>query len=154
MAQTRTDAASILRPAGVEHDPMEIFAGQYGALAEVLARCGLTGADLTAVGIANQRETTVVWEKRPAGRSAMRWCGSAGAPQKSATPFCSDRTLTDSIRRRDRAAAGRVFFGDQDASGFWTTCPGAQERAARGEAAVRHGGQLADLEADRRARRM
>ena len=86
-------------PGWVEHDPMEIFAGQYGALAEVLARCGLTGADLTAVGIANQRETTVVWEKetgRPVCNAVVWQC-------RRTTEICDailrDRTLTDSIRR-------------------------------------------------------
>ena len=47
----------------VEHDPMEIYASQYGVLTEVLARSGLDASELAAIGITNQRETTIVWDK-------------------------------------------------------------------------------------------
>ena len=47
----------------VEHDPMEIWSSQSGVLAEVIARAGITQHDIIAIGITNQRETTVVWDK-------------------------------------------------------------------------------------------
>ena len=47
----------------VEHDPTEIWATQIGVAHEALAKSGLDGADLAAIGITNQRETTVVWDK-------------------------------------------------------------------------------------------
>ncbi len=50
-------------PGYVEHDPMEIYASQYGVLSEVLARTGIAAEEISAIGITNQRETTVVWEK-------------------------------------------------------------------------------------------
>lgn len=47
----------------VEHDPMEIWASQSGVLAEVIARAGITQHDIIGIGITNQRETTIVWDK-------------------------------------------------------------------------------------------
>jgi glycerol kinase len=47
----------------VEHDPMEIWASQYGVLQEVMAKTNLTQENIAAIGITNQRETTIVWDK-------------------------------------------------------------------------------------------
>jgi glycerol kinase len=51
------------RPGWVEHDPMDIWGTQIGAATEALATHGLEPADIAAIGIANQRETTVVWDR-------------------------------------------------------------------------------------------
>jgi glycerol kinase len=51
------------QPGWVEHDPEEILSSQLAVAAEALAQAGLAAADLAAVGIANQRETVVVWER-------------------------------------------------------------------------------------------
>ncbi len=48
----------------VEHDPREIWGSQVGVAGEVLAKAGLDATDIAAIGITNQRETTVVWNKR------------------------------------------------------------------------------------------
>lgn len=50
-------------PGWVEHDPMEIWASQSSVLIEVLARAGIHSDEVAAIGITNQRETTVIWEK-------------------------------------------------------------------------------------------
>jgi len=47
----------------VEHDPIEIWASQSGTAAEVLARGGISASDVHAIGITNQRETTIVWDR-------------------------------------------------------------------------------------------
>jgi len=47
----------------VEHDPMEIWSSQYGVMMETLAKSGVEIGDVAAIGITNQRETTLVWEK-------------------------------------------------------------------------------------------
>src|SRR5450631_816372 len=52
------------RPGWVEHDPVEILERSDDVIRAVLARAGITAADLVAVGITNQRETTVVWDRR------------------------------------------------------------------------------------------
>ena len=52
------------RPGWVEHDPKELWATQLATAREVLAKAGLTAADIASIGITNQRETTVVWDRR------------------------------------------------------------------------------------------
>ena len=47
----------------VEHDPMEIWSSQYGVMNEVVAQSGVDAHDIAAIGITNQRETTILWEK-------------------------------------------------------------------------------------------
>lgn len=51
------------QPGWVEHDPMEIWSTQAGVTAEAVVKAGITGAQIAAMGITNQRETTVVWNK-------------------------------------------------------------------------------------------
>ena len=51
------------REGWVEHDPMEIWSSQYGVLMEVLAKSGISPEEIAAIGITNQRETTILWEK-------------------------------------------------------------------------------------------
>jgi len=52
------------RPGWVEHDPDEIWSTQLGVAVEAVTQAGLTGRDIAAIGLANQRETTVVWDRR------------------------------------------------------------------------------------------
>jgi glycerol kinase len=52
------------QPGWVEHDPLEIWSSQFATAQEVLAKAGLTATDIAAIGITNQRETTVVWNRR------------------------------------------------------------------------------------------
>ena len=51
------------QPGWVEHDPMEIYASQYSVLIEAIAKSGISADDIAAIGITNQRETTIVWDK-------------------------------------------------------------------------------------------
>src|SRR2546426_8277177 len=57
------------KPGWVEHDATEIWATQLHTATEALGKAGLTAADIAAVGITNQRETTVVWERDTGARS-------------------------------------------------------------------------------------
>lgn len=50
-------------PGWVEHDANEIWSSQLGVAAEAVAKAGLRGTDIAAIGITNQRETTVVWDR-------------------------------------------------------------------------------------------
>ena len=66
-------------PGWVEHDPMEILSTELLAMAEVFEKSGLSPTDIAAIGITNQRETTIVWEK------------STGKPQRhclAVPPHC------------------------------------------------------------------
>lgn len=59
----------------VEHDPMDIWSSQYGVMMEVVAKSGVAPEDIAAIGITNQRETTIVWD-RETGRpvyNAIVW---------------------------------------------------------------------------------
>lgn len=52
------------QPGWVEHDPMEIYASQYAVLMEAVAKSGIAGHEIAAIGITNQRETAIVWDRR------------------------------------------------------------------------------------------
>src|SRR5580765_903864 len=52
------------QPGWVEHDANEIWATQSGVAADALLKAGLVATDIAAIGITNQRETTVVWDRR------------------------------------------------------------------------------------------
>ena len=70
------------QPGWVEHDPMEIYSSQYGVLNEVLAQTGVPVEEVAGIGITNQRETTVVWD-RETGRpvcNAIVWQCRRTAP--------------------------------------------------------------------------
>jgi len=61
----------------VEHDPMEIYSTQLGVLVEAKARAGIFAGDIAAIGITNQRETTIVWDKttgRPVHNAIVWQC--------------------------------------------------------------------------------
>src|SRR6184192_455328 len=69
------------QPGWVEHDPTEIWATQSGVMHEALAKAGAGARDIAAIGITNQRETTVIWE-RATGRPihpAVVWQSRASA---------------------------------------------------------------------------
>src|SRR6266700_5383346 len=59
----------------VEHDPLEIWASQIEVARVVLTQAGLKASDLAALGITNQRETTIVWERKTgdASQNAIVW---------------------------------------------------------------------------------
>ena len=65
----------------VEHDPMEIWSSQYGVMNEVVAQSGVDAHDIAAIGITNQRETTILWEKatgRPIYNAIVWQCRRTG----------------------------------------------------------------------------
>ena len=89
------------KPGWVEHDAMEIWGSQIGVAKEVLSKCGLTVNDIAAIGITNQRETTVVWDKntgKPVYNAIVWQC-------RRTAPICDDlkdRGLAEkSARRQD-----------------------------------------------------
>ena len=72
----------------VEHNPMEIWSTQYGVMNEVVAQSGVDVHDIAAIGITNQRETTILWEKAT-GRPTMPSSGSAAARHRWWMNCCS-----------------------------------------------------------------
>lgn len=70
------------RPGWVEHDPIDIWSSQIGVASEALSRAGLTAAEIAAIGITNQRETTVVWNRKTGNPvyNAIVWQDRRTAP--------------------------------------------------------------------------
>ncbi|MGH7996743.1 MAG: glycerol kinase GlpK [Opitutaceae bacterium] len=95
-AAQREFAQSYPRPGWVEHDPLEIWASQSATAAEALARAGLDSSSIAAVGLANQRETTVVWDAR------------TGAPVHPAIVWQDRRTAEACARLRSEGAEDLV----------------------------------------------
>ena len=115
----------------VEHDPMEIWSSQYGVMMEVIAQTGVTPAQIAAIGITNQRETTILWEK-DTGRpicNAIVWQCRRTAP-------IVDRLLADGLGDHIRQTTGLVpdaYFSATKIRWMLDHVEGAQERARRGE---------------------
>lgn len=70
------------RPGWVEHDPIDIWSSQIGVASEALSRAGVTAAEIAAIGITNQRETTVVWNRKTGNPvyNAIVWQDRRTAP--------------------------------------------------------------------------
>ena len=74
------------KPGWVEHDPVEIWHNLERIAPEALAQAGATPDQVVALGIANQRETTVLWDRhtgRPVSRAASGRCSRAGLPRRA-----------------------------------------------------------------------
>jgi len=60
----------------VEHNPLEIWSTQLSVAAEVIVKAGLSATDINSIGITNQRETTVVWDRETAGFIIYNFCNA------------------------------------------------------------------------------
>jgi glycerol kinase len=115
----------------VEHDPMEIYSSQYAVMMELLAKKDIAPKDIAAIGITNQRETTVVWD-RQTGRpvyNAIVW-------QCRRTSGIVDKLKQEGLEDYIRKATGLVpdaYFSGTKIKWILDHAEGARERAARGE---------------------
>ncbi len=131
------------QPGWVEHDAEEIWQSQLEVGREVLDQCGLSAADVAAIGITNQRETTVLWDRATGepihnaivwqDRRTASFCDSlreAGHTERVQQKtgllidayFCATklRWLLDNVPdARDRAERGELAFGTIDSWLFW-----------------------------------
>ena len=119
------------REGWVEHAPMEIWSSQYAVMMEVLAKTGVSPAEVAAIGITNQRETTILWD-RATGRpihNAIVWQCRRTAP-------LVDRLLADGLGDHIRRTTGLVpdaYFSATKIRWLLDHVEGAQEKAERGE---------------------
>ncbi|HTS22007.1 MAG TPA: glycerol kinase GlpK [Casimicrobiaceae bacterium] len=121
------------QPGWVEHDPMEIWATQSGVMAEALAKAGIGAADIAALGITNQRETTVLWERatgKPVAK-AIVWQDRRTAPDCDALRAAGHAAL---IARKTGLVIDAYFSGTK-LRWLLDHVPGARARAKRGELA-------------------
>ena len=132
------------QPGWVEHDPMEIWSSQSSVLTEALAQTGISPEELAAIGITNQRETTVVWDKetgRPIHHAIVWQCRrTAGLCEalkqdQALTAYIQAHTgllidayfsatklkwILDRVEgARARARAGKLLFGTVDSWLVW-----------------------------------
>jgi glycerol kinase len=118
-------------PGHVEHDPEAIWSTQLKVAQDALAKGKLTAADIAAVGIANQRETTILWEKatgKPVA-NAIVW------QSRITAPIC-DRLKADGLEEKFREKTGLVvdaYFSATKIKHLLDTIPGLRRRAEAGE---------------------
>src|SRR5262245_43654470 len=121
------------RPGWVEHDPQEIWASQSGVATQALEKAQLTASDVAAIGITNQRETTVVWD-RETGRpicNAIVWRGRRAAA-------AGDRLKAEGLGKMIRRKTGLVidaYFSGTKLQWILKHVPGAKTRAKAGQLA-------------------
>ena len=119
------------QPGWVEHDPMEIWATQSSTLTEALAKSGIHNDEIAAIGITNQRETTVVWEKatgKPVYNAIVWQCRRTAA-------ICEElkaRGLDNYVRENTGLLLDAYFSGTK-VKWILDNVAGAREKAERGE---------------------
>src|SRR4051794_737146 len=117
----------------VEHDPHEIWNTQHAVMHEAIAQAGITAKDLRAIGITNQRETTLLWDR------------STGEPLANAIVWQDRRTAPQCDALRDAGHAATVaaktglvidaYFSGTKLQWLLDHVPGARSRAEQGELA-------------------
>lgn len=119
------------KPGWVEHDPMEIWATQRSSLTEVLAQSDIANEEVAAIGITNQRETTIVWEKdtgHPVYNAIVWQC-------RRTADFC-EKLKADGHEDYIRDTTGLVvdaYFSGSKIAWILDNVEGARERAEKGE---------------------
>ena len=116
----------------VEHDPMEIWSSQYGVMNEVVAQSGVDAHDIAAIGITNQRETTILWEKAT-GRpiyNAIVWQCRRTAPLVD--ELLSQPGMAENIKE-NTGLEPDAYFSATKIKWILDHVPGARERAQAGE---------------------
>lgn len=119
------------KPGWVEHDADEIWSTQLGVATEAMSKIGATSADIAAIGITNQRETTIVWDKNtgePVHHAIVWQC-------RRTSEYCDtlkDKGLTDKFREKTGLVIDAYFSGTK-LKWILDHVEGVRERAERGE---------------------
>ena len=119
------------QPGWVEHDADEIFTTQLEVARQAMQNIGATAADIAAIGITNQRETTIVWNKRtgqPISRAIVWQC-------RRTAGYC-DRLVEQGLVEKIRRKTGLVidpYFSGTKIRWMLENVPGAREQAEKGE---------------------
>ena len=136
------------KPGWVEHDPMEIWSSQLSVTMEAMSKIGVHSGDIAAIGITNQRETTIVWEKEtgePVYNAIVWQCRRTADKIKQLKedgllPLITERTglipdayfsgskiewILDHVEgARERAKRGELLFGTVDSWLIWNLTKG------------------------------
>ncbi len=119
------------QPGWVEHDANEIWSTQFGVAAEALSKAGLGAENIAAIGITNQRETTVVWE-RATGQpiyNAIVW------QDRRTADFCDSLKASgkDKLIQQKTGLIIDAYFSATKIKWILDNVPGAREKATKGE---------------------
>ena len=119
------------QPGWVEHNPMEIWSSEAAVVAQAISGIGIGGLDIAAIGITNQRETTIVWDARTGTPvyNAIVW------QDRRTSAFCDtlkERGLVDRIREKTGLIID-AYFSATKIKWILDNVPGAREKARAGE---------------------
>src|SRR5439155_14579167 len=121
------------KPGWVEHNPRDIWSSQAGVAAEALTKAKVSPTDVAAIGITNQRETTVVWD-RTTGKPI---CNAIVWQDRRTAPICN-RLKARGIEKLIRRKTGLVldaYFSGTKLQWILQNVPGARARARAGNLA-------------------
>ena len=119
------------KPGWVEHDATEIWLTQYAVASEALAKIGDAAEDIAAIGITNQRETTIIWDKNTGEpiHNAIVW------QDRRTAEFC-DKLVAEGLTEDYRSRTGLIidpYFSATKIRWLLENVPGAREKAERGD---------------------
>ena len=121
------------KPGWVEHDPAEIWSSQFGAAMEALAQSGIRPEDILAIGITNQRETTLVWDRQTGEPvyNAIVW------QDRRTAGFCDELRANghEELIQRKAGLVIDAYFSGSKIRWILDNVPGAREKADKGELA-------------------
>ncbi len=115
----------------VEHDPMEIWSSQYGVMMETLAKSGVLAKDIVAIGITNQRETTILWDKntgKPIFNGIVWQCRRTAQQIED----LKNRGFSETIRNKTGLIPD-AYFSASKIKWILDNVQGARQKAERGE---------------------
>ena len=116
----------------VEHDPLEIWSSQRSVLTEVIAKTGIKNEEIAAMGITNQRETTVVWDKntgKPVYNAIVWQC-------RRTADICDELKIRDGLEAYVKSNTGLMvdaYFSGTKIKWILDNVPGAREKADNGD---------------------
>lgn len=119
------------KPGWVEHDANEIWSTQLGVAVEAMSKIGAAAEDIAAIGITNQRETAIVWDKNtgePVYHAIVWQC-------RRTSEYCDtlkEKGLTETFRKKTGLIIDAYFAGTK-VKWILDNVPGARERAERGD---------------------
>lgn len=119
------------QPGWVEHDANEIWSTQLGVATEAVLKAGITIHDVAAIGITNQRETTVVWDRK----TSMPVCNAIVWQDRRTADFC-DQLKKDGSAKTIREKTGLItdaYFSGTKLKWILDNVKGARQRAENGE---------------------
>ena len=121
------------KPGWVEHDPRDIWSTQAGVAAEVLTKASVAAADVAAIGITNQRETTVVWDRA----SGQPICNAIVWQDRRTASICDRlrKQKKDRVIRRKTGLVLDAYFSATKVQWILQNVRGARARAKAGELA-------------------